>query len=61
MLFNAGDIFVELHIDINDPSLGDIVPVPYYQERRDITYGCFSYGSARNGHGAYPMDTECIA
>lgn len=43
------------------PSLSDIIPVAYYQERREITYGCFSYGSARNGHGAYSMDTGYLA
>ena len=42
-------------------SLSDIVPVPYYQERRKDTYCGFSYGSARDGHGAYSMDTRCFA
>ena len=42
-------------------SLSDIIPIPYYQERNKATCGCSSYGSARNGHGAYSMDTGCIA
>ena len=42
-------------------SLSDIIPVPYNQERRKATYGCFSYGRTRNGHGAYSMDSGCLA
>ena len=42
-------------------SFSDIVLVPYYQERRKVAYGGFSYRSARNGHGACSMDARCFA
>ena len=55
-IFSSSSILI-----IGASSLSDIIPVPYNQERRKATYGCFSYGRARNGHGAYPMDSGCLA